>query len=128
MTDNGKTWEETDPLDIDAGDPVQVESRDEILELVRINELAQLKAILGSSGGRALIWRLLHLSGMDVDPPTESSAMARAVGRADLGRALLTEVHEADTTAHALMRKEAQDRADNFNRAIRMTTEKEGIE
>ena len=101
-----------DTKPIDVGEEVQVSTRKTKVALKRETEIAQLKMLLDSVHGRAVIWRILSQCGVYRTSFTGDSETFFKEGKRAVGLWLLDELFEADPAAFSLMQKEATDRGD----------------
>ena len=98
------------PPPVDVGDEEQVERRKLLNELAREREVAELKEVLSTFGGRAVVWRILATCKIYEAPPTHPQDTFRHIGRQDVGRELQKELFTCDFGAYMLMWKEAEER------------------
>jgi hypothetical protein len=82
--------------------------------------------VLKSAEGRRLLWRLMGWSGFLANPSHQRGDMTHQnIGRADVGRFVLSEIMDANQEAYLLMQREAweADRRQNVEaEAIRTRT------
>ena len=102
--------------DLNVGDQKQVKGRKTRLQLDREHEIGELRAILGTYGGRSFLWRLLSECGIYKSPVTHALETFRQLGRGDIGRWTIGEIFEAMPEAYTKMRVEAEDRHNNETR------------
>ena len=95
-----------------AGNPTEVRKRKKKAKLEQERELEELRQLLSVSGNRAFLWRLLeHCKVYHSNPfPENPGSMAMFEGRRNVGLWLLTQMHEADPRAYAIMRDEATEK------------------
>jgi hypothetical protein len=96
---------------VDVGDAKQVEEAKTKVQIAREREIHELKEILETYRGRALVWRILAMCGLQLAPPNDF--MARHIGRQDIGRELLQEVFTSAPNVYTVMRQEAEERDDD---------------
>ena len=72
-------------------------------------ELAELKSVLESKSGRALIWRYLSLCGVFQLSYTGNSETFFKEGKRDVGLKIMAEIMEASSDKYLLMQKEAME-------------------
>ncbi len=79
---------------------------------LRANELAAVRAVMGSPAGRAWAWRIIERSGANDGVAFTPNAMvlAEQVGIQSLGHAILAEIRLACPETELVMRREAADR------------------
>ena len=75
----------------------------------RVAELDGVRYLMGSPVGRALVARLLDVTGTEKAPPFSANAMtmARDVGVQSVGYLLLAEIRQACPEQELIMRREA---------------------
>lgn len=95
---------------LDVGNENHVKERKTVLELKREREVEELKQILDTYGGRALIWRVLSRCGIYRSPVTHPQETFRQMGHQDIGRWLLEEVFTSDKNAYTVIRQEGEER------------------
>lgn len=96
--------------DIDVGDPTQVKQQKKAHELWRQKELEWGRAVLETYSGRAFVWRLLEISGVNGAIPTHPQDSFRGLGRRDVGLMIIEEVFTISPKYEIMMRDEAMAR------------------
>lgn len=102
--------EQEPPDSIDVGSESQVKRRKLSAKLSREREIAEMKEILVTLGGRAVMWRILAICKIYDAPPTHPQDTFRHIGRQDVGRELQKELFTCDFGAYMLMWQEAEER------------------
>ena len=97
-------------MSFDAGDGKAVKKRKTKLQIQRENELEELKLVLSSPQGRAVLWRFLGKAGIYEEAFTGNSSTFYKCGKQALGLWLLSEITEADTKGYIQMQQEALNR------------------
>jgi len=94
---------------VDVGDETSVTEQQTAADLVRQREVVEFKALLGTYGGRSLIWRVLDKSGVHSSSFVAGYCDVTSFneGGRSLGLWLLDEVFTSDENAYTLMRSEA---------------------
>tara|TARA_R110000772_G_scaffold24886_1_gene65275 strand:- start:1820 stop:2140 length:321 start_codon:yes stop_codon:yes gene_type:complete len=82
----------------------------EIDKLWAAQEEIDLKDLLRSRGGRAVVWRILSICGIDDGIPTDNDVL-RNLGKRDVGLQLRDWVFTSDAAAYSIMQSEAHFRA-----------------
>ena len=96
---------------MDTDDDVQVKKRRTKAQLVREQQIEDLRVLLSLPGNREFLWRLFEECGMFRSLSSLSpEAMQLASGRRDVGLWLRAELNEADPRACINIEREAQDR------------------
>lgn len=94
-----------------AADPKQVKHAGRKEKDKRARELHDLKLLLTMPEGRRTIWRLMEQTGYMENPTHARGDMTHQnIGRADMGRFILSEIVEADENAFFTMMQEARAR------------------
>lgn len=93
----------------DVGDKEIVQKVQKKHKIKRDAEKEDLRALLRSPQGRAVLWRILSYCGVYSDNPFPDlpGAMARHEGKRHIGLWLIREIHDADPHAYARIRDEA---------------------
>lgn len=95
----------------DAGDEAKVAKRTTKAKRARDLELDQMRAVLATEAGRAVLWRLMaHAGIMATSFAVDPYLTARNEGRREQGIWLFTEIEAADPSVYLLMCSEANDR------------------
>lgn len=94
-----------DEVPYDAGDARQVTRKRQAAKFERDTELAELRAILKTEGGRKFVWRVLEQCRLYAPVDTMVDE-----GKRRVGLFLLTEVIEAEPSAYITMMQEAKAR------------------
>ena len=91
-----------------AADRKQVRNASRKEKDLRERELDDLRAVLKSVEGRRLLWRLMGWSGFLANPSHQRGDMTHQnIGRADVGRFVLSEIMDANQEAYLVMQREA---------------------
>jgi len=100
----------SDNKPIDVGDEQQVKEQKREKRHDRKHEIADLKELLGTYGGRAFMWRLLEEAQFYSDPPMDTNASFFHAGQRHMALWVLNEVFTADPEAYTIIRNEAASR------------------
>lgn len=95
---------------VDLGDEAQVKEREEKVKIARDRETEELREVLATCSGRAILWRVIALCGIYDAPPTHPQETFRHVGRQDVGRELQRIIFTSDFDAYMVMWQEAEER------------------
>lgn len=87
----------------DAGDETSVEKRKSKAQLKREQEVHELKTVLSTKEGMAVVWRILEKTGPFTGSFTGNSHTFFKEGRRSIGLELIAEINEANPRAFALM-------------------------
>ena len=99
----------------DTGDEGRVKAEEDQAFRVRQREIAELRVLLNTCGGRAFVWRLLSQCGvyrMSFRGDIHEGLVNE--GSRKIGLWTLDEVFTADANVYTLMRNEADERARQF--------------
>ena len=94
---------------LDLGDENQVKERKTKIQLRRERQSEELKQVLETPHGRAVIWRFLSYCGMYHDAPVDPDAAARFNGRRSIGIKILEDVFEANENVYVMMMRESEE-------------------
>jgi hypothetical protein len=96
---------------VNAADPEQIQSRNELQEIRRRQDVIDLREALNFAPARRTIWRWIErLRPLDRIFDDEAALLGYKAAFHDVGVMLLNEVREADPEAELLMLREARDR------------------
>lgn len=92
-----------------ANDRRQVQYAQTVENAVRKTEKSQLREVMNTSSGRAVIWRLIENTKADTPTEFNTNAMllSRDVGVASVGFAMLEAIRESCPELEFIMRQEA---------------------
>ncbi len=96
---------------VNTGDEKQVRKRQNLADLAREREIEEMRQVLSTVGGRAVIYRILMEGDPEGNPVTHELESFRQMGRQDVGRYILKEVFTSNPEASTVMRLEAEERA-----------------
>jgi hypothetical protein len=103
-------------VSFDAGDGGSVKKRKTKLQIQRETELEELKLVLSTPQGRAVIWRFLGQAGIYEEAFTGNSSTFYKCGKQAIGLWLLGEITEADAKGYIKMQQEALNRDEEAKR------------
>jgi hypothetical protein len=96
---------------VDVGDERQYKERKTKAQIAAEKELAELREVLATPGGRYFVWRLLTKCGIYASTPIDDALrLAAAAAKANLGKWLMGEIFSASPESYAVMQTEAQER------------------
>jgi hypothetical protein len=91
-----------------AADRGQVRAGAKVERLREITATADMQHVLMTAEGRRVLWRILSECGMFATPfSTDPHVTYHAIGRADVGRWLVTQIQDTDINAYPQMQREA---------------------
>jgi|DEB19_MinimDraft_3_1074340.scaffolds.fasta_scaffold25158_2 hypothetical protein len=91
----------------DAGDVEAVQSARRRAKVARDSELGELRVLLGTEGGRNVLWRVLSRCGIYAPSHTGDGETAWREGKRAIGLWLLAEIQAADRRGYLTMMDEA---------------------
>lgn len=94
----------------DMGDEDQVEEREKKIKLAQEREIEDLREVLATRVGRALVWRLLERCHIYHSAPLDLQEITRFEGGRDVGLWLWNECFTSNPNAYSIMQQEATDR------------------
>jgi L-amino acid N-acyltransferase YncA len=104
-----------------AADPKQVARADRKTRDARLEHLANIKAVMSTVYGRAVMWQCLTDAGVYRSVWVPSAEIHYRAGRQDFGHELMATLLEADEVSYEQMEREARARAKRENDATDAT-------
>lgn len=93
----------------DVGDKNQVKERKTAAKRQQEQETEELRQVLETRPGRAVIWRILSECGIYHEAPVQPDLAARFNGRRGIGIKILKDIFEANEEVYIMMMRESEE-------------------